>query len=69
MMDINTKLGKRIRELRKAKGVTQEELAFEAKIDFSYINEIEAGKRNPSVEILNAIAGVLGVTVKDLFEE
>lgn len=68
MVDINTKVGKKVRQLRKSKGMTQEDLAFESKTDYSYINEIEAGKRNPSVSRLHAIAKALGVSVKELFE-
>lgn len=48
--------------------MTQEDLAFESKIDYSYINEIEAGKRNPSVKRIHDIAKVLGVSIKDLFD-
>lgn len=59
MSNINERLGKRIRQLRRVKGMTQEELSFESKIDYSYINEIEAGKRNPSVKRVQAIAKVL----------
>jgi transcriptional regulator with XRE-family HTH domain len=68
MVDINDTVGKRIRSLRKSKGMTQEALAFESNIDYSYINEIEAGKRNPSVKRLNNIARALKVSIKDLFE-
>ncbi len=40
-------LGKNVRRLRQQKGLTQEELAFEAQIDLTYIGGIERGKRNP----------------------
>lgn len=68
MADINTKVGKNIRKLRKSVGLNQEDLAYEAKIDYSYLNEIEAGKRNPSVKRLQAIARALKVSIKELFE-
>lgn len=67
MSNINEKLGKRIREIRKAKKMSQEELAYQSKTDYSYLNEIEAGKRNPSVKRINEIAKVLGVSIKELF--
>jgi len=41
MANINIKLGKKIRSLRRAKKLTQEDLAYQAKIDYSYLNEIE----------------------------
>jgi len=68
MSNINEKLGKRVREIRKAKKMSQEELAYQAEIDYSYLNEIEAGKRNPSVKSIAAIAKALRVSIKDLFE-
>lgn len=68
MVNINEALGKKIRALRKAKKMTQENLAYESKIDYSYLNEIEAGKRNPSVKRLNAIAKALKVSIKEFFD-
>ncbi len=68
MDTITKKLGAKIKSFRKAKGLTQEDLAFQAKIDYSYLNEIESGKRNPSVKRVAKIAKVLGVKMKDLFE-
>ncbi len=68
MANINEKLGKRIRTIRKSKGISQEELAFQSNTDYSYLNEIEAGKRNPSVRRIDAIASALGIHIKDLFE-
>lgn len=68
MANINIKLGKRIRAFRRAKKMTQEDLAYESKIDYSYLNEIEAGKRNPSVKRLAAIARVLKIPVSELFK-
>lgn len=66
MVNINKKLGNKIRELRKKKNLTQEELAYNAELDYSYINQIENGKRNPSIEAVERIAKALGAKVKDL---
>lgn len=68
MANINKALGRKIRSIRRAKKMTQEDLAYESKTDYSYLNEIEGGKRNPSVERLNAIAKALKITVKELFD-
>lgn len=68
MANINEKLRKRIRSIRRSKKIKQEDLAHTAKIDYSYLNEIEAGKRNPSIKTIDAIARALKVSVKDLFE-
>ena len=67
MTKVNKRLGEKIRELRKKKNITQEEFAFQANLDYSYMNQIENGKRNPSVEAINGIAKALGVSIKDLF--
>ena len=68
MVNINKKLGNKIRELRKKKNLTQEELAYRAELDYSYINQIENGKRNPSMEAVERIAKALGVRAKNLLD-
>lgn len=68
MANINEKVGNKVRQIRRKKGMTQEALAYEAKIDYSYLNEIEAGKRNPSIKRLQAIARALNVSIKELFD-
>ena len=66
MVNINKELGKKIREIRKKKELTQEDLAYKAGLDYSYINQIENGKRNPSMEAVEKIAKALGVKVQAL---
>lgn len=68
MANINVKIGKKIRDIRKAKKMSQEELAHNSKTDYSYLNEIEAGKRNPSVQRIEKIAKALKISIKDLFD-
>lgn len=69
MSEVNTlsELGKKIRKLRTAKNLTQEELAARSKLDRSYISGIERGLRNPTVATLCDIARVLGVPIATLF--
>jgi transcriptional regulator with XRE-family HTH domain len=62
-------LGRRVRELRDAKGWSQERLAEAAYLDRSYVAGIERGLRNPSVRSLVKIAGALKVSVQDLFQD
>ena len=66
MVNINQKLGNNIREVRKQKQLTQEELAYKAQLDYSYINQIENGKRNPSMDAVERIAKALGMKTKEL---
>lgn len=53
------KLGKKIRVLRQALGISQETLADEAGIERSYMGAIERGERNPSFDKLGNIAKAL----------
>ena len=66
MNEISRQLGQRIQAARRGKGWTQEDLAHHAGLDFSYLNQLENGKRNPSLATLHKIATALGVTLKDL---
>jgi len=59
-------LGQRIREARKAKGLSQEDLALESNTAPSYIGGVERGQRNPSFKKLCAIAKIVGCDVGTL---
>lgn len=67
MAVIQKRVGDNIKVIRRQRGLKQEQLAEMAKMDFSSINEIENGKRNPSLKTLNKIARALKVSPKDLF--
>ena len=60
-------IGNRIREIRKEKGYSQEELAALADLDRTYMTSVECGKRNISIVNLHRIAKALGVTLDELF--
>jgi transcriptional regulator with XRE-family HTH domain len=55
--------------LRQQKGMTQEELAFEAEIDLTYMGGIERGRRNPSLLVMARIAKALSVPLTKLLSE
>ncbi len=59
--DVKVLFGRRVRQLRKAKGVSQEAFAHEIQIDRSYFGSIERGERNVSLENICLIAEGLGV--------
>jgi transcriptional regulator with XRE-family HTH domain len=61
-------LGKRIAELRKAKGLSQESLAAKARYSTEFISLVERGLNSPSVAGLARIAKALNVEIKDLFD-
>jgi putative transcriptional regulator len=62
------KLGGRVRSIRKAKGITQADLAYSIDKDQSSIQRLEKGRVNPSFYYLFEIAQGLGVPIKDLFD-
>ncbi len=67
-MNIQTKLGIRIKQLRKEKGISQEELAFKAGLHRTYMSDVERGTRNVSIRNIEKIAKALSVTPSKLLE-
>lgn len=61
-------LSKRIAELRKSKGFTQEKLASEASMDRVALANIETGRRRPTVTTIFRLAAALGLKPKDFFD-
>ncbi|MBI5139472.1 helix-turn-helix transcriptional regulator [Candidatus Nomurabacteria bacterium] len=61
-------LGARIKELRKLRGLSQDQLSEKINIDPKHLSRIEVGKSYPSLDTLEKIAKTLSVEIKDLFE-
>lgn len=61
-MDIRRQVGSNVQRLRREKKWSQEQLAFETDLHRTYISGIERGVRNPTVVIIDRLAGALGVT-------
>jgi transcriptional regulator with XRE-family HTH domain len=55
-----------MQEMRKAQGLSLREFARRAEIDRNYAADIERGIRNPTVGVLEQMAGALGMTLSDL---
>ena len=68
MNQLRKALGNRIRELRKARKMTQEDLAAEAGLHSTYVGGIERGERNVSIDNVGKIAMALKVEPLDLFK-
>ena len=66
-VDIKIKIGQRIKELRKKLELSQEALAYDAEVDRTYITDVENGRRNVSVEILEKIIAALQVSISEFF--
>lgn len=67
-MDVRRNLGANIRKAREQGGWSQEELAGRSGIHRTYISGVERGARNPTIEIVAAIATALELPVAALFE-
>jgi transcriptional regulator with XRE-family HTH domain len=59
--------GHRVRDLRQARGLSQEELAESAGVHRTYVSSLERGRRNVGLDNILAIAAALGVPASDLF--
>ncbi|GHU93523.1 hypothetical protein FACS1894156_0460 [Bacteroidia bacterium] len=67
IMNIKEKIGKRLRELRTAKGLSQEKFSFECELDRTYIASIEQGKRNISAVNIEKIAKAFDISISKFF--
>ena len=61
-------LGARIREIRKARGLTQEQLAEKVDVEQKHISRLEVGKNYPTIERLEKIADALQVPMVAFFD-
>jgi len=65
-MDVRKRVGLNVQNARRARGLSQEELAHAANVHQTYLSGVESGKRNPSILVLNRIAVALGLDIADL---
>jgi transcriptional regulator with XRE-family HTH domain len=61
-------LGKNLNRLRMLAGLTQEKLAERADISLRYVQQLEAGQRNPSIATLVRLRKALACSYNDLFQ-
>lgn len=66
-MDMKLKVGQRIKELRKELELSQEALAYKAEVDRTYVTDVENGRRNVSLEILERLVAALEVSFAEFF--
>lgn len=67
MSKLALRIGKKIVKHREQQKITQEKLAYENDFSKGYLSDIEAGKKLPSLLLLEKIAEALEVDIKDLF--
>lgn len=63
------RLGERVREQRRSRGLTQEALAEALDLSVAYVSLIERGGRNPPFTTVTEIANALGVDVRELYPD
>lgn len=68
MEDVKKLVGERIRELRKGRGLSQEELGWKSDLHYTHIGAIERGEKNWSIETLVKVTKGLNVSINDLFD-
>lgn len=67
-MDMRRLVGRNVRRIRKAKGLTQETLAEVSGFSQQYLSDLERGRCNPSIVTLYELAQALGVSHVDLVQ-
>jgi transcriptional regulator with XRE-family HTH domain len=67
--DVRRLVGRNVKRLRTAAGLSQAELAERMGVDRAYVSGLELGQRNPTIVTLWHIAKALGVNVRLFFEE
>lgn len=66
-MSVNFKLiGRRVREVRSERGISQQELAARCKTSAQYLSQIENGRKQASLQVLVAVAEVLEISLNEL---
>lgn len=64
--EIRTLFGRRLRSLRTARSLTQQELGDKASLSFKYLGAIERGEENPSLKVIGRLADALEVAPRDM---
>jgi transcriptional regulator with XRE-family HTH domain len=67
-VEIQARLGQNVRRLREAKGWSQEDYADRAGIHRTYVSDIERGKRNPTITVVEKLAKPLEVSAGSLLD-
>ena len=67
-MKLRQIVARNLRILRKQKGLSQEELAFQAGINRNYVGQIEREEKSPTIDVIEKLAKPLDVRPEKLFE-
>jgi len=61
-MGLASTFGRNVRDARHERGMTLEALAHEVGLAYSYVGELERGRRNPTLKVVERFADVLGMS-------
>lgn len=67
-MEIRELIGVRIKELRKKRGLSQEQLSEKAEITPNYLSRVERGTENPTLDMFMKLANALEVEMWEMFD-
>lgn len=67
-MDARQLVAWNLRRLRVRCGLSQEALAVDAAVDRTYVSRVERGLENPTVRVLEQLAGALSAEIREFFE-
>lgn len=67
-MKVKELIGRRIQELRKAKGLSQEKVAEKADISPTYLSRIECGRENPTLDMFIKLSNALEIEMWEMFD-
>lgn len=65
---INIQFGKRVADIRRQQGISQEELAFRCGVHRTYIGSIERGEKSPTLNTIEKIANGLSIELLEFFK-
>jgi transcriptional regulator with XRE-family HTH domain len=68
MQEVQKKLGKKIAELRKKRGFSQEDFAHECGFHRSYMGAVERGEKNITIQMVERVAKTLKISLAELFK-
>jgi transcriptional regulator with XRE-family HTH domain len=67
LSDLSKIIGERLRNIRKEKGLSQEELAHLSTLHSTYIGQLERGEKNATLESIEKVTNALEITLEELF--
>ena len=67
-MDTKKLIGMRIKEIRRSKGLSQEQLAEKADINSKYLSRMERGTENPTLDMFIKLSNALEIEMREMFD-